>query len=183
MVARSIIPFCIIALVSISWAAEPEIVELNSMVVVGLQSLISMKDNVISELWTRLEQTGCEIENPTIPGVYFGVSWGYQEQTKGDMSSARFFHMVGAPVDSLGDLPEGFTFKNIPAHRYAKFIHQGSIKKLMDTYNHIFMEWLPNSEYLYHETATDIEWYDHRFKGEGEDSEFDIYIPVIEKTK
>lgn len=191
MFSKSIL-FCIIlllcsiltadhAVLSSSDVKVPQIVELDSMTVVGIQSLVSMKHNVIHQLWLRLEETECEINNRSPAGVYFGISWGYKELGEKEKKETQFFHLVGAPVSSVGELPEGFTYKKIPAQKYAKFVHKGSLSKLAETYGLIFGEWLPGSGYEHDMNKCDIEWYDERFKLEGEDSEFDIYIPIKDK--
>lgn len=44
--------------------------------------------------------------------------------------------------------------------------------------NYIYGAWLPKSGRKLRE-APDLELYDHRFNPESENSEFDIYIPVL----
>jgi len=183
MVTKIVILLGISVASLLCWAAEPEIVEFEEMTVVGMQSLVSMKHNIIHELWTRFMESGQEIENPAIEGVYFGISWGYKHIGEDEKKEMQFFHLVGAPVTSFEILPEGFTYKRIPAQQYAKFVHRGPLTDLTKTYDHIFIEWLPGSEYLYDEEKFDIEWYDERFKYGEEDSELDIYVPVMKKTE
>jgi AraC family transcriptional regulator len=181
MIVRVAIIIGIIAPLAVSWAAEPEIVELANMTVVGMQSLVSMKHNLIHELWVRFMESGHKINNMTNEDVYIGISWGYKDIGEGEEKETQFLHLAGAPVTDLNDLPEGFTYKEIPAQKYAKFVHRGPLSKLGETYHHIFAVWLPESKYLYDEGKCDIEWYDERFQEGKEDSEFDIYVPVTEK--
>jgi len=184
MVAR-IMTIILTAAICVCWADEPAIVELGDMTVVGMQSLVSMKHNVIKELWTRFMESGYEIEYMKDEGVYVGISWGYKEVGKGkeEKKETQFFHLVGAPVTEMSELPEGFTHKTISAQMYARFVHKGPLSKLGETYDYIFVTWLPESGYLYDTGKCDIELYDERFKSGEEDSEFDIYVPIIEKTE
>jgi AraC family transcriptional regulator len=157
----------------------PEYVELDEMTVVGLSSLVSMKCNIIHQLWERFAPREKEIENVAIPGVALEVSFDYEKvEMEGENEDWLFIDVVGLPVSSTDNIPEGMTYKVVPAHRYAKFVHKGPISKIMETYNYIWQEWLPNSGKEYDWEACAVEWYDERFKMESEDSEFDIYIPI-----
>lgn len=158
---------------------EPEYVELDEMTVVGLSSLVSMKCNLIHQLWERFMPREQEIENVTIPGVALEVSFDYEPVlNEGEAEDLLFFDLVGLPVSSTEDIPEGMTYKVVPAHKYAKFVHKGPISKIMETYNYIHEVWLTQSGHEYDYDACGIEWYDERFKIEDEDSEFDIYFPI-----
>jgi AraC family transcriptional regulator len=162
--------------------AGPEIVELDEMTVVGISSLVSNKCNLIHQLWERFMPREKEIKNVAIKGVALEVAFDMQKISKeGEKEDWLFFDIVGLPVSSTKNIPEGMTYKNVPAHGYAKFTHKGPISKIMDTYNYIYEEWLPQSGYEYDWAACEVEWYDERFKIESEDSEFDIYVPIKAK--
>lgn len=159
----------------------PEIVEMDEMTVVGLSSLVSMKCNLIHQLWERFALREKEVKNIAIPGVALEVSFNYEKVSKeGEKEDWLFFDVVGLPVKNTKNIPEGMTFKKVPAHKYAKFVHKGPISRIMETYNYIYEEWLPQSGYEFDWAACEVEWYDERFTIEGEDSEFDIYIPIKE---
>lgn len=153
---------------------EPEIVEREEIKVVGYLSLISMKHNLISNLWMRFVSRIEEIENVINPNEMLGISYD-GEQMDDDY---LFFHLVGYEVSEIQIIPEGLTYVVIPPHQYAKFTHKGEIDKLMDTYNYIYGEWMATSGYEIDEDFYEIELYDQRFKMGQPDSEFDIYIPI-----
>lgn len=158
---------------------EPEYVELDEMTVVGLSSIVSMRCNLIHQLWERFTPREKEIKHVAISGVALEISYDMEKISKeGEKEDWLFFDLVGLPVSSTEDIPEGMTYKKVPAHRYAKFVHKGPISNIMETYNYIHNEWLPNSGHEYDLEACEVEWYDNRFKMEEADSEFDIYIPI-----
>lgn len=163
---------------------KPSIVNLEKMTIVGLQTLTTLEHNVIPNLWDRMMPRCKEIKNIANHEATLGISFGFEEIPMVEGKNIKiFFHMAGFIVNSVEDLPEGMTYKNIPAHMYAKFTHKGSLSKLMDTYNYIYGQWLPQSGFLYDTEAIEIEWYDERFKGrDDEKSEFDILVPIIKKT-
>jgi len=161
---------------------EPEIVELDEMTVVGLSSLVSSECNLIHQLWERFMVRESEVKDVAIPKVGLEVSFDSKKMaSKGEQEIYEFFVIVGLPVKSTVNIPEGMTYKHIPPHKYAKFVHRGPISKIMETYNYIFNGWLPQSGQEYDLQQCEVEWYDERFKIESEDSEFDIYIPIKDK--
>ncbi len=158
----------------------PEYVELDEMTVVGLSSLVSMNCNLIHQLWERFSPREKHIKDIAIPNVALEVSFDTKEiQIEGtEKKDYEFFVIVGLAVKNIDDIPEGMTYKKVPAHKYAKFVHKGPISNIMETYNYIYNEWLPKSGHEYDWEACEVEWYDNRFKIDEADSEFDIYIPI-----
>ncbi len=162
---------------------EPTMVDLDEMMVVGMQTLTSSKYNVIPHLWDRIIPRRKEIKNIANDEVGLGISFGMEEIVKDDGEKVHIFYHLGAvPVKNIEHIPEGMTYRKIPAHTYARFTHKGLISKLGDTYKYIYSEWLPGSDYEYDSAGVEIEWYDERFKGrDSESSEFDILIPIKKK--
>lgn len=160
---------------------KPAIVNLEEMTIMGIQTLTSSGYNIIPHLWDRFMQRYGEIKDIADEKVHFGISFGFEEIPKAEGKDIKiFYHLVGARVNSTEDIPEGMTYKDVPAHMYAKFTHQGPISRLGETYGYIYGQWLPQSGFLYDTEAVEIEWYDARFKGrDDERSEFDILVPII----
>ena len=158
---------------------EPMIVELDSMTVVGIQTLFSMKCNLIPVLWERFSPRMQEIKNVVRKDVALEVSYDMQSEAEEE----TFFVLAGLIVSSVGEIPEGMTYMHVPAHEYAMFTHYGPISRIYDTYDRIYNELLPRSAYEVDEAACTIEWYDKRFKMENPDSEYDIYVPVKERQE
>jgi len=158
---------------------EPVIVELDEITVVGMQVLYSMKCNLIPQLWERLAPRMQEIKHVAREGVALEVSYGMQGKDEEEI----FFVLAGLIVSSTAEIPEGMTYKRVPAHKYAQFTHYGPASKIPETYNYIFNKLLPRSAYDVDRDACALEWYDVGFKMDAADSEFDIYIPVQEKQQ
>lgn len=158
---------------------EPVIVELDEMTIVGMQILYSMKCNLIPELWERLAARMEEIKDVARSDVAVEISYGTQREGAGE----TFLVLVGLIVNSIEEIPEGMTYKHVPAHKYATFTHYGPISKIYETYDRIYNKLLPNSAYDVDQDACTIEWYDERFKMDSPDSEYDIYVPVKERQE
>lgn len=90
----------------------------------------------------------------------------------------EFFYLAGTEVNRIESIPTGMVAKCVPAGRYAVFTHKGSLEKLEYTMNYIYGSWLPRSGEKLRD-APDLEIYDDRFLPESEESELDIYLPII----
>lgn len=176
---RVVLSALVIALFCVSLSADvvnpdPEIVELGEMTVIGYQSLISMKHNLIFDLWMRYMAKIGDIQNLSDPKVSLGITyWGEEKD-----DDYLFFHLVGMQVTDFSVIPQGMTYLLIPAHKYAKFTHRGSLESLSETYGFIYGEWATSGVYPISGDFYEIEWYDERFNPSSSESELDIYVPI-----
>ena len=97
----------------------------------------------------------------------------------------QFTYMAAFEVSKIEDVPFNMFGVTLPAATYAVFTIKGKLdpKKIMETFQKIYHEWLPASGYDM-PYPYDFEFYDDenkRFKPDQDDSELDIYLPVIEK--
>lgn len=146
------------------------ITERKPLKIIGMKIVTSMRENKIPELWNSFFDRIHEIENTVNPAVSIGVCFDVQEDE-------HFSYIAGRVISDGHSVPKGMVLKKLPKQLVAVFTHKGPVEKLSETYNYIFEEWLPNSQYE-HVKAPDLEWYDDRFKFGEEDSEMDIHIPV-----
>jgi AraC family transcriptional regulator len=162
----------------------PEIVTLPDMTIVGMQTLVSTKNNIISNLWMRFIPRVGEIKERAKTDAMLGISYDLQEISADQVTrESQFFYLAGVIVSDIKDLSEGMTYRKVMKHKYAKFTHRGTLEKLGDTYNYMYGQWLPKSAYDVDEIAPEIEWYDNRFMPDSANSAFDIYLPIIDKEK
>jgi AraC-like DNA-binding protein/predicted transcriptional regulator YdeE len=95
-----------------------------------------------------------------------------------DMRNNEVFdYYAGFEVGHSINIPKAFKIINIPKSDYTVFTHQGSVDNIESTYDQIYGNWLPRSEY----TPTmdlDIIVVDNRFSGHDEKNEMDILIPI-----
>jgi len=86
---------------------------------------------------------GCLVENDLSSAV----------QTYVGIYPYRFFHLAdekalsytGAVVDERRAVPDGMATLVLPGGRYALFAHHGSYEFLMQTWNAVYLGWLPRS--------------------------------------
>lgn len=88
------------------------------------------------------------------------------------------YYVAGTEVTKIENVPAGMTSIKAPAGRYAVFTHKGKVELIGHTMNYIYSTWLPRSGVELRE-APDLEIYDNRFNPNSDDSELDIWIPVV----
>lgn len=129
---------------------------------------------VIPALWGKYVPRGQEI-NSRISDADLGVCF---DPGKDKSHPDECFYIAGTEVKNTDQIPEGMMTMTVPAGRYAIFTHKGAIDKLRMTMKYIYGSWLPKSGEKLRD-APDLEIYDQRFKPDSENSELDIYIPVV----
>lgn len=147
----------------------------DAFTVVGIARQFTMENNTIPQLWDDFNQRNKEIKHALYEAA-IGVCYYAPDYQK----DSSFTYMAGWIVTLADDIPEGMSAHTLPACDYAVFEHKGALDTLQKTYDYIFREWLPASEY---EMAIqdDFEWYDERFKYGAPESVMEIWIPVKKK--
>ncbi len=155
---------------------QPRFEHLDALTVVGLAGQFTMENNTIPQLWDKFNPRAMEIQDARYD-CCLGLCYYEPNYEKGK----TFTYMAGRIVNQANDIPQGMTVREVPASDYAVFEHKGSLETLQKTYDYIFREWLPASEYEM-VPQDDFEWYDYRFKFGQPDSILEIWIPVKKKS-
>ena len=104
-----------------------------------------------------------------------------------DEKTEEFTYMLGRGIDNPADLVNiepNMTRLDITGGLYAIFptppAEDSYIQSAQDTWNHIFLQWLPQSEFEYDDTRYDFEYHDERDHGLyfGGKLQIDICIPI-----
>jgi AraC family transcriptional regulator len=150
---------------------RPVLEDKGAFQVAGLMTLVKSDPAVIPELWELLAPG----LNSTGPKDRYGVAY-YPD----DWPERGFWYMAGIAVHPSDTLDTAWVIKDIPALKYARFIHKGSRQELQLTLDYIFHTWLPQSGH-HLVSPLMIEHYGHNFGGlESAESETRIYVPVQE---
>lgn len=89
----------------------------------------------------------------------------------------RFTYVAAVEVESLNDIPNGMTGLELPAHEYAVFTYtRGVGPELPKAMQHIFGEWLPNSDFEL--DGADFEYYGDAFDPTTLSGTILIYLPI-----
>jgi len=154
---------------------ETRIVSLPAMRVVGMAYVGKNEHQEIPALWGAFLPRRYEVQGLTHPNVALGVCGDAQED-------GSFRYVAGCVVDADALVPDGMTTFNVPAATYVLVTQRGLLSDkqhgLNAAINFVYREWLPQSGYQ-RALTPDLEWYDERFHNDQEESEMDIYTPII----
>jgi len=109
-----------------------------------------------------------------------------------DESNCEFTYMLGRGIDNpedLANIQSDMTRVDIVGGLYAIFstppVADSYIQAAQDTWNEIFLHWLPQSEFEYDETRHDFEYHDQRDHGWyfGGKLQIDICIPIRQRKE
>ncbi|MGZ9583750.1 GyrI-like domain-containing protein [Paenibacillus marinisediminis] len=142
---------------------EPIIYEFQEIKIIGIGNIgepVNPAD-VWPVLFTRIEEVPDRKNSHETLGVIKRNEHGY---------------LAGVQVEELNAVPEGMSSYIIPAGRYASMTHKGPLSKINETFETI-ISWLSVMNHEQYDIVC-FEVYDDRFKGEDEDSEFDMYIQM-----
>lgn len=153
---------------------EPELVEFGPIHLAGIPFYYELGQvDDLSSPWQKLLDNVSSIPDRIIPEKYYQLQYWFADQ---DAESIFFY--IALEVHSFLDMPIQFTAKVIPKQKYLKFLHKGFSNKVGLTYQYIYEEYLPETEYkLPH--LFNFEYYGPEHKGPyDEESVSEIYIPV-----
>ena len=89
--------------------------------------------------------------------------------------------MVGVTLPQSFEAPKGFGIYEIPSGEYAIFRFKGLYHELNRAYRHIYLDWLPASDYTLREPFTFETYINTPEKTPASELITDIYIPVTKK--
>lgn len=153
----------------------PELVELPEKILVGISFFFSDDAEItsLSKEWSRFINEAGTIKNKTIPECYYQVQYWSDNQELGGL-----YFFTGTEVTEVNDLNPLFVVKIIPRGKYLRFIHKGLSNKVGYTYNYIYTQFLPETDYKLTKPFN-FEYYGEKYQGAcNEQSESEIYIPV-----
>ena len=156
---------------------QPSFKHKATFTVAGLTCQSTMANNTIPQLWDRFNSREKELTRRLSEDCY-GVC--FYERMENMCPNTPFTYMAGLLVSSKADAPAGWETRTVPGCDYAVFEHKGALDTLQQTYDHIFREWLPASEYEF-VNQDDFEIYDERFVFGKPESIMEIWIPVKKK--
>jgi AraC family transcriptional regulator len=156
---------------------EPEIADQPSRILVGLRtrffSVDSEKNNFAEKLPALWGAFMARL--PELAGGASPVGYGVIEQTpaRGD----ELEYLAAIEVNGDAPVPRGMVRYELPAARYATFLHRGHLSKLDATVSYVYSSWLSRSG-LRHTYGPDVEVYGAGYHHDSEDSELHYAIPV-----
>jgi AraC family transcriptional regulator len=157
---------------------EPKFVEKEAFKVMGF----SLRGNPMSEekymdhegAWREFMKHYEKVKTFSTDNGYYGVYFGVKGEEEGMMEL-----IAGMAVSNVENAPDGLVIREVPKAYYAVF--ESKLKTIAQTYNYIFQEWLPKSEYEHDDyyTKPNFEFYPPDYSPES--PSLFIHIPINAK--
>lgn len=130
-----------------------------------------------SVLWKQVLQFSENYELLSKGYKYVSLTLDYPLITLEEHS--RF--MIGVTLPQSFEVPKGFGIYEIPSGEFAIFRFKGLYHELNRAYRHIYLDWLPTSDYTLREPFTFETYINTPEKTPASELITDIYIPVVKK--
>jgi len=157
----------------------PRIETLVQKKLVGKRKKMSFTKNETFELWRNFMP-----ERNTIKNVVGKELYSLEVYDKNFFSpfspDKEFEKWAAVEVSGFENAPAGMERLTVPAGLYAVFIHKGAATEAERTYNFIFSEWLPGSNYVL-DNRPHFAIMGEKYKKDSPEAEEEIWIPVQPK--
>lgn len=147
---------------------------------IGKHIVMSFLENKTFQLWSSFMPRRKEIKNVINANLYSLEVFPIAHFNNFDPGNT-FQKWAAVEVSDFDEIPREMAPLVIPEGLYAVFVHKGPQSEGHKTYHSIFVEWLPNSEYMVDERPH-FAIMDERYKKDDPDSEEEIWIPITNKA-
>jgi len=155
---------------------EVEIIELEPFSIGGLHLMSrDITGDEVSQFWKVYDKKKDEYQPDS--KVIWGAKFNVQEKD----GTTFFNYLIGRDITGATDVPKQYRQMNVPAHKYAVFIHKGSIVSTKKTYDYIYQTWFKQNDYIIDMKAAILEKQQENADGSG--TEIHIYIPITPYKK
>ncbi len=148
---------------------------------IGQKTTLSFSENKTFALWNKFMPRKKEIKN-VIGSELFSVEIYPDNFFSVFNPITPFEKWAAVEVSENETVPTEMESLIIQEGWYAVFIHKGLASDGPITYNYIFKEWLPQSEYEL-DNRPHMAIMGEKYKNDSPDSEEEIWIPVKEKVE
>lgn len=155
---------------------QPLIKTLTEKKLVGQFIEMSFIENKTFQLWSGFMPKKKEIKNVINANLYSLEVYPHHYFDNFD-PKIEFQKWATVEVSDYNDVPSEMKTLIVPNGVYAVFLHLGPATEAHKTYNYIFAEWLPNSEYVVDERPH-FAVMNERYKKDDPTSEEEIWIPI-----
>jgi len=146
---------------------------------IGKRIMMSLANNKTRELWQGFMSKRKAINNRVGLELYSIENYppGYFEKYSPDVEFEKWAAVEVSDTRSTPDEMDSFMS---PEGLYAVFVHKGPASGGPKTYQHIFMTWLPSSNYIL-DNRPHFAIMGVKYRNEDDNSEEELWIPVKAK--
>lgn len=159
---------------------EAKIKLLPKKILVGKSMRMSLAKNKTPELWKNF-MTHRKAINKTIGSTLYSIQvYDNQHYFKNFNPHTEFTKWAATEIGDYKNIPNGFIYFTLEAGLYAIFLHKGPASDFQKTWQFIFSQWMPNSEYEL-DNRPHFELLGPKYKNNDPKSEEEVWIPIRKK--
>ncbi|MCV9388291.1 GyrI-like domain-containing protein [Reichenbachiella ulvae] len=154
---------------------------LPKKLLIGQSIEMTLMQNKTAQLWGSFMPRRKEIKNPISSDLYSMQVYDPNLEFKDFTPETPFTKWAAVAVDSINNVPDAMSSYELDGGLYAVFLHKGSFNEFRSTFEYIFAEWIPNSEYEV-DRREHFELLGEKYKNNHPDSEEEIWVPIKPKA-
>jgi AraC family transcriptional regulator len=156
---------------------QPRIQTIPAKNLVGTKVNMSITDNKTGELWRNFMPRRREIANNLNADLICMQVYDDALNFKDFTPDTIFDKWAAVEVADVAEVPPGMQTYTLPGGTYAIFDYKGAASAFAPTFQYIFYEWLPQSNYDL-DQRPHFEILGAKYKNEHPESEEEIWVPV-----
>jgi AraC family transcriptional regulator len=159
---------------------QPRIEKTGEIKLIGKKINMSFANNQTGKLWQSFMPRRKEITNPKGSELYSVEVHNDPGFFKKFDPTKEFEKWAAIAVNDFSNVPTDMSTLTIPGGDYAVFLYKGKPSEAQATYQFIYAQWIPNSEYEL-DGRPHFALMGEKYKGEDPESEEEIWIPIRKK--
>ncbi len=160
---------------------QPKIVDSPSKLLVGKHLNMSLANNKTAQLWQSFMPLKKLVTNSIGTDLYSLQVYDSNLDFKGFNPTIEFEKWALIEVADFKDVPSELEEFHLKGGRYAVFLHKGLPSEFAKTFNYIFNQWLPSSNYVI-DNRPHFEVLGEKYSNTDLNSEEEVWIPIRAKT-
>lgn len=159
---------------------EPQIRTLAKTKLIGKSAKMTFANNKTKELWQSFMPKRTNIKNNIGSDLYSVEIYNDTNFFKNFDPTKEFEKWAAVQVKDFSSVPNEMETLEIPEGLYAVFHYKGKSSEAQKTYQYIFGNWIPNSEYQL-DDRPHFALMGEKYKNEDPNSEEELWIPIKEE--
>jgi AraC family transcriptional regulator len=156
---------------------QPRIETLPEKKFIGKKIMTSFSNNKTFELWKSFMPCLREIQN-NVGSELYSIEVYEPSFFETFNPEAKFEKWAAVEVTHFDTIPGNMETITSPEGLYAVFIHKGSAIEGRKTYQYIFSNWLPQSEFKL-DTRPHFAVMGSKYRNDDPESEEELWIPIV----
>ncbi len=159
---------------------EPRIEKLSEKILVGKSIKMSLASNMTFSLWQSFMIKIRDFKISVTPDLYSVQVYDKKLDFKDFNPNTEFTKCAAIEISDLTQIPDGFETYTLEGGLYAVFVHKGRASEFQKTFQFIFGQWLPKSEYIL-DSRAHFELLGDKYRNDDPNSEEEVWIPIKQK--